>query len=76
MTINAFFFVVFGFQFVKGNRHAALLEINLLRYSGTKHILSPLGNRLDIDEVLNAHVLGNGVAAPGTTAQRKREETA
>ena len=37
------------FQFVKGNRHTALLDINLFGRSEPKHIFSPFGNRFDID---------------------------
>ena len=63
--------VVFGLQLVESHRHAALLKVNLLRRSEPQHILSPLGNGLDVDQVLDTHVLRDGVAAPRTAAQSK-----
>lgn len=52
-------------ELLESNREAALLDINLLRCAEPQHILSPLGNGLDIQQVLNTNVLGNGVTAPG-----------
>ena len=51
-------------QLVERHRHAALLEIHLLRRAEPQHVLSPLGNGLDVQQVLHADVLGDGVAAP------------
>ena len=56
-------------ELLKSNRKAALLDINLLRCTEPQHILSPLGNGLNIQQVLNTDILGNGVAAPRTAAQ-------
>ncbi|OPZ15828.1 MAG: hypothetical protein BWZ04_03267 [Firmicutes bacterium ADurb.BinA205] len=53
-----------GFQLVKCNGQAALLHINLLRRSEPKHILSPFGNGLDIQQMLYSYVFAYGVAAP------------
>ena len=63
-------------QLVQRYRHAAFLKVYLLRRSEPQHILSPLGNCLDVQQVLDAHVLGNGVAAPGTAAQGSETEPA
>ena len=51
-------------QLIKSNRHRTLLEVNLLRKSQPQHILSPLSDCLDVDEVLNTNVFGYGVTAP------------
>ena len=61
-----------GLQLVKCNGQAALLKINLLRRSEPKHIFSPLGNGLDVDQVLDTDIFGNAVAAPGAATQRQR----
>ena len=58
-----------GFQLVKGNGQAAALQVNFLRCSEPKHIFSPLGNSLDIEQVLYSHVLADGVSAPRAAAQ-------
>ena len=59
-------------QLLQCDGHAASLDIDLFGCSEPKHILSPLGNGLDVEQVLHADVLGNGVAAPGAAAQRER----
>ena len=51
-------------ELLKCDGHAALLDINLFGRSEPKHVLSPLSDRLDIEQVLHADVLGNRVAAP------------
>ncbi len=60
---------VLGLQLFQGHGHTALLKEYLLGRAEPQHVLSPLGHGLNIDQVLNAHVLGNGVAAPGAAAQ-------
>ena len=58
-----------GLQLSQGHRQAAFLEVDLFRRAEPQHILSPLGDGLDVEQVLDAHVLGDGVAAPGAAAQ-------
>ena len=53
----------------QGHGQAALLEIHLLRCPEPEHVLSPLRHGLDIQQMLDAHVLRHGVAAPGAAAQ-------
>ena len=53
------------FQLGQSHRQAALLEINLFRRTEPEHVLPPNCHSLDVQQVLDAHVLGNGVAAPG-----------
>ena len=59
------------FQLGQSHRQAALLEINLFRRTEPEHVLPPNCHSLDVQQVLDAHVLGNGVAAPGAAAQRQ-----
>ena len=59
------------FQLGQSYRQAALLEINLFRRTEPEHVLPPNCHSLDVQQVLDAHVLGNGVAAPGAAAQRQ-----
>ena len=59
-------------QLLQGKGHAALLDIDLFRRSEPQHVLSPLGNGFDVQQVLHADVLAHGVAAPGAAAQRQR----
>ena len=61
-------------ELVEGDRHAAFLEIDLFRCAEPKHILSPLCDGLDIDEVQGAYVVGDGVPAVGAAAQRQGRE--
>ena len=56
-------------QLSQSHRQAALFEINLFRCTEPKHILPPNGNGFDIQQMLNAHILRNGVAAPASAAQ-------
>ena len=58
-------------KLLEGDTQATAFEIDLLRCSEPQHIFLPFRNGLDIDEVLDAHVLGDGVAAPRTAAQRE-----
>ena len=55
-------------QFVQRHRQAALFEVYLLRRAEPKHVLSPLRHGLDVDQMLDTHVLAHGVAAPGAAA--------
>ena len=61
--------VVFGLELIQSHGHAALLEVHLLRRAEPQHVFSPLGNGLNVNQVLDTHVLGNGVAAPRAAAQ-------
>ena len=61
-----------GFEFVEGYGQAALFDIHLFGRSEPEHVLSPLGDCFDIEQVLYTYVFGNAVAAPGTAAERQR----
>ena len=63
------FFAHNGFKLVKRNRQAAFFNIHLSRCSEPKHILSPFGNRFNVDKMLNADVFADAVSAPRTAAQ-------
>ena len=56
-------------QLAESHGKAALLEINLLGGTEPQHILSPLGYGFDVQQVLDTHILRNGVAAPAAAAQ-------
>ena len=56
-------------QLVERDRQAALLDVNLGRGAEPEHILSPFGDGLDVQKMLDAHVFGDGVAAPGAAAE-------
>ena len=56
--------VHYGLELLEGNRQTALLDIYLFRRTEPEHILSPLSKCLDIEQVLNTYVFGNGVTAP------------
>ena len=58
-------------ELVEGHGLAAPLEVDLLGCAEPEHVLPPLCDRLDVEQVLGAHVLGDGVAAPGAAAQRE-----
>ena len=60
------------FELVKRDGRAALFDINLFGSSEPKHILSPFGDGLDIQQVLYADVFADAVAAPGAASERKR----
>ena len=51
---------------------AALLYICLLRRAEPEHILSPFGDGFDVEQVLHADVLRDGVPAPRAAAERER----
>ena len=51
-------------ELIESDGQAALLDIDLLRCSEPKHILSPLSHGLDVDKMLDADVLADAVAAP------------
>ncbi len=65
------FLVHDGAELIQSDRHAALLEVDLFRRPEPQHVLSPLGHGLDVEQVLDAHVLADRVAAPGAAAQRQ-----
>ena len=51
-------------ELVERDGQAALLDVDLLRCSEPKHVLSPLSHSLDVDKMLDADVLADAVAAP------------
>ena len=59
-------------QFAKREREAALLLVDLLRAAEPQHVFSSHCNSLNIDQVFNADVLGDGVAAPAAATKRER----
>ena len=59
-------------QLVESNRQAALLDIDLFRRTEPEHVLPSFHHSLDVQQMLDAHVLGNRVAAPGAAAQGER----
>ena len=71
MTMKAFFLPSTVVQLAQGHGQAALLDVYLFRRAEPQHILSPLGDGLDVQQVLDANVLGDGVAAPGAAAERQ-----
>ena len=60
------------FKLLKSNRQTAIFEVDLFGRFEPKHILSPLSNSFDVQKMLYADVLRNGVSAPRAAAQRKR----
>ena len=69
---EAFLLAHHSAQLIQCNRHAALLHIYLLRRSKPQHILSPLSDGLDVQQMFYPNVFGNRVSAPGTAAQSER----
>ena len=67
--MNTLFLSITSLSSSRATGRQPFLIVNLLRCAEPQHILSPLGNGLDIQQVLNTNVLGNGVAAPGAAAQ-------
>ena len=59
-------------QFIQGDRHTALLQIYLLWSAEPQHILSPLGNRLDVQQMFDPYVFRNRVSTPGAASQCQR----
>ena len=59
-------------QLIQGYRQTALLKVYLLRCAEPQHILSPLSNSLNVQQMLHAYVLRYRVAAPGAAAQCQR----
>ena len=57
------------FKFVEGDGQAALLYVHLFGCSEPQHILSPFRYRFDVDEVFDAHVFADAVAAPAAAAE-------
>ena len=51
-------------ELVERDGQAALLDVDLLRCSEPKHVLSPLSHSLDVDKMLDADVLADAVTAP------------
>ena len=68
---KAAFFAHNSSQLIKGNRHTAFFEVNLFRGSHPEHVLSPLCNSFNIDQMLYSNVFRNRVSAPGAAAQSK-----
>ena len=52
------------FKLSKSNGQTAFLDINLFRCSEPQHIFPSFSNGFDIEQVLNANILRNGVASP------------
>ena len=61
---EGFLFIHNGAQLVESDGQTALLDIYLFRRSEPKHIVPPLGYGLDVQQVLDADVLVDRVAAP------------
>ena len=59
-------------EFLEGNSEASALEIDLFGSSEPQHIFLPFRNGFVIDEVLDADVLRDGVAAPRAAAEGER----
>ena len=53
------------FQLIQSNRQAAFFEVNFFRGSHPEHVLSPLCNSFNIDQMLYSNVFRNRVSAPG-----------
>ena len=58
-------------KLIQCHRQAALLDIDLFGCAEPQHVLSPLSHGLDVQQMLDPHVLGHGVSAPAATAQRQ-----
>ena len=58
-----------SFQLGQGDGQAALFEIDLFRRTEPEHVFPPDGDGFDVQQMLDAHVLGHGVAAPASAAQ-------
>ena len=58
-------------QLPQGNRRAALLEVDLLRQSQPQHVLSPLRHGLDVQQLMDIGLTGEGASAPGAGSQRQ-----
>ena len=59
-------------ELAQRDRQAALLYVCFLRRAEPEHVLSPFGDGLDVEQVLHADVLRDGVAAPRAAAERER----
>ena len=66
---EATFLAHYIFQLIQSNRQAAFFEVNFFRGSHPEHVLSPLSNSFDIDQVFYTNIFGYGVSSPGTTAK-------
>ena len=60
------------FQLGQRNGQAALLEIYLFGRTEPEHIFPSFCHRFDVQQVLDAHVFGNTVAAPAAAAKGQR----
>ena len=60
------------FQLIQSNRQAAFFEVNFFRGSHPEHVLSPLSNSLDINQMFHTNVFRYRVSTPGTTAKCQR----
>ena len=56
-------------KFIQCNRHTAFLKVYFLRCSEPKHVLSPLGNGLDVQQMFHSYVFRYGVSAPGSASE-------
>ena len=51
-------------ELIECDGQAALLDIDLFRRAEPQHILSPLGNGFDIEQMLDTDVFADRIAAP------------
>ena len=59
-------------ELAERHREAPLLLVHLLGRAEPQHVLPANGHSLDVDEVLDADVLRDGVPAPAAAAERER----
>ena len=59
-------------QLGQSHGQAAFFEIDLFRRAEPQHIFPPNGNSLDVQQMLDAYVFRDGVAAPAAAAQGQR----
>ena len=60
------------FQFIKSDSQAALFDIEFFGGSEPEHVFSPFGDGLDVHQVFDTDIFGDGVASPGTAAECER----
>ena len=59
-------------KLIQRYRHTSFLKVNFLRCSEPKHILSPLGNSLDVDQMFYPNIFRYRVSTPGTASKCQR----
>ena len=59
-------------KFIQCNRHTAFLKVYFFWCSEPKHILSPLGNSLDVDQMFYPNIFRYRVSTPGTASKCQR----